>query len=226
MWIAASLGLRGPGLFLWFCKAYLTFDNKFKVRCLVEVTLDYFSSLIWSSRRSLPPVSSRSLLLSPLRVRPDQRQTPGFFFFFWRKIKQINSDALDNIPLWLTRPRDLWDTLAGVVTSVCWFGLRVPTCRKTHGGEEEACPTSGHVNASKHRTEQLHTCRLIFRFVCFTRNTSDEDAHYLTYLADSDILQPDLVDDADDIYFHLIGENLYWLIPNTDNECFLQNDRH
>lgn len=38
--------LHGPGVFSWFCKAYLTFDNKFKVRCLAEVTLDYFSSLI------------------------------------------------------------------------------------------------------------------------------------------------------------------------------------
>lgn len=52
------------------CKAYLTFDNKFKVRCLVEVTLDYFSSLIWSSRLSLPQFSSRSPSFSSSSSNP------------------------------------------------------------------------------------------------------------------------------------------------------------
>lgn len=119
------------------CKAYLTLDNKFKVWCLVEVTQDYFSSLIWSSRLSLPqfsPCLTFSPLLMVICSHLDQRQT--------QKIKQINSDASDNIPLWLTWPPDLWDTLAGVVTpivalalsitraSVYWVGLRVLTCRK------------------------------------------------------------------------------------------------
>lgn len=67
------------------------------------------------------------------------------------------------------------------------------------------------MSTSKHRTEaetniflpaECHTegfvIAKIFRFVCFTRNTRDEDANYLT-LADSDILQLTLVDDADDV---------------------------
>lgn len=71
------LRLHGPGVFLWFLKAYLTFDNKFKVRCLVEVTQDYFSSLIWSSR--LSPSQSHSLCpLIVIHSHLDQRQTPGF----------------------------------------------------------------------------------------------------------------------------------------------------
>lgn len=107
---------------------------------------DYFSSLIWSSRPSLPRFSlclARSPLPPLSHSHLDQRQT--------RKIKQINSDALDNIPLRLTRPCDLWDTLAEVVTlvemalsvrgaSVCWFGLHVPTCRKIYKKTKKPCP--------------------------------------------------------------------------------------
>lgn len=132
MWISLSSAAALRSVFV-VCKAYLTFDNKFKVQCLVEVTQDYFSSLIWSSRFSLPQFSpglARSPALLVIHRHLDQRQT--------RKIKQINSDALDNIPLWLTRPlrhsglgRDpaVPSALGIRGASVCWFGLHVLTCR-------------------------------------------------------------------------------------------------
>lgn len=82
---------------------------------------------LWPS--ALP--GSLSALLVVIRSHLDQRQT--------RKIKQINSDASDNIPLWLTRPCDLRDTPAEVVTR-WWRWLSasqrphvacLPTCWKT-----------------------------------------------------------------------------------------------
>lgn len=73
--------------------------------------------------------------------------------------------------LWITFPSDwpdpatsetLWPgswPLSVRGASVCWFGLRVPTCRKTHG-EEEACPRQNIVRRPKPTSSYLQSVTL------------------------------------------------------------------
>lgn len=144
--------------------------------------------------------------------------------------------------LWITFPSDwpdpatsetLWPgswPLSVRGASVCWFGLRVPTCRKTHG-EEEACPRQNIVRRPKPTSSYLQSVTLrvsllqryldlyvlpeiqewgckLFDFGWF-RHFTTLFGWWCRWCVD--------------IYFHLIGENLHRLILNTDVECFLQN---
>lgn len=144
--------------------------------------------------------------------------------------------------LWITFPSDwpdpatsetLWPgswPLSVRGASVCWFGLRVPTCRKTHG-EEEACPRPNIVRRPKPTSSSLQSVTLrvslLQRYLDLYVLPEIQEMRMQiiwlwlipTFYNSLWLMMPMMCR----YLFPPDWRNLHRLILNTDIECFLQN---